>query len=103
MTNKQLFMLAALINVVMMFLLAYKQNMIIKQIYELQQLQEQKNELLEEKKELTLTLHKLTQLSTIEARAKDQLKLRSMTLKDVHTLPKKDEAEVKVVHAVTTQ
>ena len=102
MTNKQLLMLAAVINVLMMFMLAYKQNMIIKYLYELQQLQEQRNELLEEKKELTLNLHKLTQLSTIEAQAKNQLHLQSMTLKDINLLQDK-EHKAKAVHAITTE
>lgn len=102
MTNKQLLIFAALINIVMMFLLAYKQNMIIKHLYELQQLQEQRNELLEEKKELTLSLHKLTQLSTIEAHAKNELKMQSMTLKDVNFLQDK-ESKAKAAHAITTE
>lgn len=89
MTNKKLLILVAIINIVMMFLIVHKQNKIIKHLYHLQQLQEQRNELLEQKKELTLTLHKLTQLSTIEAYSKNQLKLRPMTLKDAHTIPTK--------------
>lgn len=98
MTNKQLLMIAATINIVMMFMLAYKQNMIIKQLYELQQLQEQKDQLLEEKKELMLTLHQQTQLSAIEDDAKKKLNLRSMNLQDVHFLHTK-EPDVKVTDA----
>lgn len=103
-TNKQLLFLAALINIVMMFLIVHKQNKIIKYLYELQQLQEHRNELLEQKKELTLTWHKLTQLSTIEAHAKNNLNLRSMTLKDIHHLEKENQAvSPKEAHAATPQ
>lgn len=102
MTSKKLLILAAFINVLMIFLLVYKQNKIIKHLYDLQLLQEQKNDLQEQKKELMLTLHKLTLLSTIETHAKDQLKLRSMTLNDIHTISPKEQ-DAKVAHAVTTK
>jgi len=87
MTNKQLFFLAALINIVMMFLLVHKQNKIINKLYNLQQLQEEKDVLLERKKELSLTAHKLTQLSTIQNYAKTELNMQPMVLKDALTIP----------------
>lgn len=87
MTNKQLLFLVALINVIMMFLLIYKQNKIIKELYQLQQLHEKKNELLEKNKELLLQLHKNTQLSKIEQIANNNFDLQRMTLKDVSKIP----------------
>lgn len=87
MTNKQLFFLAALINITMMFLLVHKQNKIINKLYNLQRLQEEKDLLLEQKKELSLTAHKLTQLSTIQNYANKELNMQSMVLKDALTIP----------------
>lgn len=84
-----LLLLVAIINIIMMFMLVDKQNKIIKQLYELQQLQDQKNIALEQNKELMLQLHKEKQLSTIESYAKNNLQLERMTLSDIERLPEK--------------
>lgn len=89
MNNKSLLLLVAFINVIMMFMLIDKQNKIIKQLYELQQLQEQKNIALENNKELMLTLHKEKQLSVIESYAKNNLQMNRIKLNDIQRVPKK--------------
>ena len=71
----------------MMFMLIDKQNKIIKQLYDIQQLQEQKNMLLDEHKELMLELHKLKQLSTIEQHAIKNLHMHAMKLNDAKKIP----------------
>lgn len=85
--NKTLLLLAAVINIGMILLLVHKQNMMIHQLYELQQLYEKRDFLLQQKKELVLQLHKLKQLSVIESVAHDKLGLRSMILKDAQQIP----------------
>jgi len=87
MNNKRLVFLVAIINIIMMFLLVYKQNKIIKQLYELQHLQEQKNIIFEQNKNLLLDLHKEKQLSTIESYAKNNLQMERMTLSNIERLP----------------
>lgn len=86
MTNRQLLFLAGILNVMIMFLTVHKQNIIIKKLYELQQLQETKNQHLETKKERMLKLHQLTQLSKIQDHAQANLGMRYMTQKDAHVL-----------------
>ena len=87
MNNKALILLVAIINIIMMFMLVDKQNKIIKQLYELQQLQEQKNLVFEENKNLLLQLHKEKQLSSIESYAKNNLQMQRMTLSNIERLP----------------
>lgn len=87
MTNKKLLFLVAIINIIMMFMLIDKQNKIIKQFYDIQQLQEQKNMLLDQHKELMLELHTLKQLSTIEQHAAKNLHMHSMKLNDAKKIP----------------
>jgi hypothetical protein len=87
MTNKKLLFLVALVNIIMMFMLISKQNKIIKQLYDIQQLQEQKNIVLDQHKELMLELHKLKQLSTIEQHVTKNLQMHSMTLTDAQKIP----------------
>ncbi len=89
MNNKMLLVLVAIINILMMFMLVDKQNKIINELYILQQLQEQKNMLLEQHKELLLQLHKEKQLSTVETYAKNNLQMQKMTLNDIQRLPQK--------------
>lgn len=89
MNNKTLLLLVAIINIIMMFLVVDKQNKIIKQLYELQQLQEQKNILLEQHKDLMLQLHKEKQLSVVETYAKNNLNMEKITLQDIKRLPEK--------------
>ncbi len=87
MTNKQLLFLVAIINIIMMFMLIDKQNKTIKELYDIQQLQEQKNIALDQYKELMLELQKLKQLSTIEEHATKNLHMRSMKLNDIQKIP----------------
>ncbi|MBI2344650.1 cell division protein FtsL [Candidatus Dependentiae bacterium] len=89
MNNKMLCLLVIIINIIMMFLLVDKQNKIIKHLYQLQQLQEQKNLLLEQNKELMLELHKEKQLSMIESQAKNNLQMEKIKLNDIQRLPEK--------------
>lgn len=70
----------------MIFLLIHKQNKIIKMLYEMQQLHEQQDELLQQKKVLTLAFHKGQQLSTIQSFAKDKLLMNPITLKEAKTI-----------------
>ena len=73
----------------MLFLLVHKQNKIIKSLYELQKLQEKKEELLQKKKELILICQKEQQLSSVQSFAQDTLLMSSIGLKDVGTVVKK--------------
>ena len=75
MKNKTLILLAACINLVIIFLLIHKQNKIIKLLYEHQQLTEQKENLLQQKKLLMLQFHKGQQLSSIQTFAKNNLQM----------------------------
>ena len=70
----------------MIFLLVHKQNKIIKALYELQHLQEKKDDLLQQKKELDLICQKGQQLSSIQSFAKDTLLMTPIKLKDVGTV-----------------
>lgn len=87
MNTKTLLFLVAVLNIVMVFLLVHKQNKIIKALYELQYLQEQKEQLADKKKELLLQYHMGQKLSTLQTFAKDNLQLRPMTLKDAQAIP----------------
>ncbi len=86
MKNKTLLVFAACINLTIIFLLIHKQNKIIKLLYELQQLHEQKDELLQQKKELTLSYHKGQQLSSIQTFAKTKLLMNPIKLKEAKTI-----------------
>lgn len=88
MTNKKLFFLAALINIIMMFLLVHKQNIIINKLYTIQKLQEQIDCLQQKHKELTLELHKNIHLSDIEKFAKTELQLKPITFADAQIIPR---------------
>lgn len=70
----------------MIFLLVHKQNKIIKALYELQQLQEKKDDLLQQKKELDLICQKGQQLTSIQNFAKDNLQMKPIKLKEVGTV-----------------
>jgi cell division protein FtsL len=87
MNNKALLFIIVLLNIVMIFLLVHKQNKIIKALYELQHLHEQKEELLQQKKELMLRDQKGQQLSSIQTFAKESLQMNSLKLKDAHAIP----------------
>ena len=79
-------MLTLCINLSIIFLLIHKQNKFIKLLYELQKLQENKSELLQEKKALTLNFHKGQQLSAIQTFAKNNLHMNSISLKEAKTI-----------------
>lgn len=70
----------------MIFLLVHKQNKIIKALYELQHLQEEKETLLQQKKELVLADQKGQQLSSIQAFAKNNLQMEPITLKETQAV-----------------
>lgn len=70
----------------MIFLLVHKQNKIIKALYELQHLQEQKDELLQQKKELVLMDQKGQQLSSIQTFAKNNLQMVPISLKETQAV-----------------
>ena len=86
MNNKALLFCILLLNIVMIFLLVHKQNKIIKALYELQHLQEKKEQLLQEKKELVLANQKGQQLSSIQTFAKNNLQMEPITLKEIQTI-----------------
>lgn len=70
----------------MIFLLVHKQNKIINALYELQQLQEQKEILLQEKKELVLIDQKGKELPFVQKFAKDTLQMVPITLKEAQAV-----------------
>jgi hypothetical protein len=70
----------------MIFLLVHKQNKIIKALYELQHLQEEKEALLQQKKELVLADQKGQQLSSIQSFAKNNLQMEPITLKETQSV-----------------
>lgn len=82
MNNKELLFVIIVLNVVMVFLLVHKQNKIIKALYELQQLQEQKEDLLQQKKELMLMNQKGQQLSSVQTYATNNLAMIPIQLKE---------------------
>ena len=86
MNNKGLLLCIILLNVVMIFLLVHKQNKIINALYQLQQLQEQKENLLELKKELVLRDQKGQQLSSIQTFAKNNLAMVPIKLKETQAV-----------------
>lgn len=86
MNNKALLFCIVVLNIVMIFLLVHKQNKIIKALYELQYLQEQKETLLQAKKELVLVDQKGQQLSTIQDFAKDNLQMVPIKLKETQAV-----------------
>ena len=70
----------------MIILLVHKQNKIIKAQYELQLLDKQKDELLQQKKELILMIEKQQQLSSVQNFAKNRLSMSAIKLKEVLNL-----------------
>lgn len=74
------------INVLFAFLLIHKQNNKVKLLYEIQKLQEQREQLLETKKNLLLEMHKEQQLSTIQAFAQTELNMNPITIKEAKTI-----------------
>lgn len=74
--------LFACANAIFAMLLIHKQNKIIKLLYELQQLQEQKDNLQQEKKDLIFQLHKEQQLSQVQTFAQQNLQMSPIKIKD---------------------
>lgn len=70
----------------MIFLLVHKQNKIINALYQLQQLQEEKEKLLEQKKELVLMDQKGQQLSSVQTFAKNNLAMVPIALKETQAV-----------------
>ena len=86
MNNKKFLFCIIVLNVFMILLLVHKQNKIIKALYELQRFQEEKEDLVQQKKELTLVCQKGQQLSFIQAYAKNNLAMRPITLKEIQAV-----------------
>lgn len=103
MNNKALLFLIIILNIVMVFLLVHKQNKIIKASYDLQQLQEKKDTLLQKKKELTLAYQQSKQLSYVQTFAKESLKMAPIKLKDAHTLAPKEPDHVTIALTQSAQ
>ena len=72
----------AFVNALFAMLLIHKQNKIIKLLYEVQQLQEQKDLLAQDKKDLLFQLHKEQQLSNVQSFAKTDLKMTPIKIKE---------------------
>jgi len=81
-----LLIIIAIINVLFAFLLINKQNKIVKLLYEIQQLQEQREKLFETKKNLLVAMHKEQQLSAIQTFAQEELNMNPITLKEAKTI-----------------
>ena len=90
MNNKKLLLIVGIINVFIIFMLIDKQNKIIKELYELQRLQEEKNIIFEENQELILQLHKEKELSSVESYIKNNLQMNKIALSDIKRLPESD-------------
>jgi len=84
--NKKKWIIFFVLNVIMIFLLVDKQNMMIKALVRLQRLEEQKEQLLQEKKELMLQVESLKQLSHVERYATDVLQMQPITIKDIKAI-----------------
>lgn len=70
------------VNILFAFLLIHKQNKIMHYLYDFQKLQEQKKQLLENKKNLMLELQTNQQLSGIQTFATKELGMQPISLKD---------------------
>ena len=92
-STKQLLTILFVLNIVMVFLLIYKQNKIIKELYVLQELQQQKESLLDEHRALTVQLQTNTQLSAIEQHGQEVLQLKSVGLRDVATISMSNQSD----------
>ena len=86
MKRLSLLIIIAITNVLFAFLLINKQNKIVKLLYEIQQLQEQREKLFETKKNLLVTMHKEQQLSAIQTFAQEELNMKPIMLKEAKTI-----------------
>ena len=89
--------LFACVNAIFAMLLIHKQNKIIKLLYELQQLQEQKEQFLQEKKDLVFQLHKEEQVSQVQSFAQQQLNMNPIKIKEAKkvSLTQEDHESIK--------
>lgn len=74
------------INVVFAFLLINKQNKKVTLLYEIQKLKEQRDQLLESKKNLLLEIHKEQQLSTIQNFAQTELDMSPIKIQEIKAI-----------------
>lgn len=86
MKKNYLIMAIACINVLFAFLLIHKQNKIITLLYEIQQLRQQREQLLETKKSLLVDLYKEEKLSKIQQFAEQELEMKPITIKETKTV-----------------
>lgn len=86
MKKLSLLIFAISINTLFAFLLIHKQNKKVKLLYEIQNLQEQREQLLETKKKLLLEMHKEQQLSSIQAFTQEKLNMIPITIKEIKTI-----------------
>lgn len=85
-SNRLLIVYMIGLNVLFVFLLVHKQNKMIHALYNMQHLDEIKQDLLEQKKAWLVTVQKGQQLSAVQQFAKEQLHMQALTLKDVTTI-----------------
>jgi len=85
---KKLVLLAciAIVNAVFAFLLIHKQNKIVSLLYEIQKLKEQREQLLETKKNLFIDAQKEQQLSSIQRFAQHELNMKAITIKEAKSI-----------------
>ncbi len=81
-----LFALLICINVIFAILLIYKQNQIISLRYQIQKLQDHKEQLVQQKKDLYYQLHKEQQLSHVKSFATDTLRMKPISIKEAKAL-----------------
>lgn len=81
-----LLLIFACINVLFAILLIHKQNNIITLLYDIQQLQEERDSLLEKKKDLNFQLQKEQQLSNIQSFASESLQMKPLKIKEAKTI-----------------
>ena len=93
MKKPSLLMLIACTNVIFAFLLIHKQNNIIKLLYEIQQLKEQREHLLELKKKLLIQLNKEEQLSSIHSFAQEQLDMKPLAVSEAKIISYNKESD----------
>ncbi len=86
MKKLSLLIFAISMNVLFAFLLIHKQNKKVKLLYEIQSLQQQREQLFETKKTLLLEMHKEQQLSTIQSFAQTELNMTPITIKEIKTI-----------------
>lgn len=74
------------LNVIFAFLLINKQNKKVTLLYEIQKLKEQRDQLLESKKNLLLEVHKEEQLSAIQNFAQTELEMSPIKIQEIKAI-----------------